>query len=173
MIALGVMAMASESALRSTALQLAGDCALLMASFSWSAYGLLARKIGWSPAHSASIVAVLSMCAYVPVFVLVSPLSGFGAAAWREIALQVVFQGVLIGAVSIFVYSKSVAVLGAARTASLSAAVPCVTTLGASLLLRETPSLISLVGVALVTAGMLVSLQCNNAARSGRCLERS
>jgi len=159
MIALGVLAMAGESALRATALQLAGDGALLLASFSWSAYGLLARRVGLVPAHSASIVAVVSMCIYLPVFALALPHAGVQSAGRNELLSQAIFQGALIGAVSVFVYAKAVAVLGAARTALLSAAVPCVTTVAAGLLLHEIPSAFAVAGIALVTAGVTVSMR--------------
>ena len=135
--------------------QLAGDCALLLASFSWSAYGLLARRLGLPPAHSASIVAVMSMCAYLPFFLLAR--IGVPSVGWGELLSQAVFQGLLIGAVSIFVYSKAVALLGATRIALLTAAVPCVTTVAAGFLLHEIPSALALSGVGLVTAGMIMS----------------
>lgn len=163
MIALGVLAMASESALRATALQVAGDGALLLASFSWSAYGLLARRIGLVPAHSASIVAVVSMGIYLPVFAFALPHVGVLSAGRHELLSQAFFQGALIGAVSIFVYSKAVSILGVARTALLTAAVPCVTTVGAGLLLHEAPSAFSVAGIALVTVGMTVSMRSRRA----------
>jgi drug/metabolite transporter (DMT)-like permease len=48
----------------------------------------------------------------------------------------------------------------------LTAAVPCATTLGAMTLLHESPSLPVLAGIALVTAGMLVSLLWPRSQRS-------
>jgi drug/metabolite transporter (DMT)-like permease len=162
LIGLGVLGMASESVLDATARQLAGDGALLVASFSWSAYGLLARRIGLVPAHSASIVAVLSMCLYLPVFVVALPHAGLASAGWHELVSQAVFQGALIGAFSIFIYSEAVALLGTARTALLTAAVPGVTMGAAALLLHDAPSAMSLAGVVLVTSGMVLSM------RSGR-----
>ena len=156
-IALGILVMASESAAQSTPKQLIGDCALLLASFSWSAYGLLASRLGLPPAHSASIVAVLSMCAYLPFFLLAR--IGLPSVGWGELLAQAVFQGLLIGVVSIFVYSKAVALLGATRIALLTAAVPCVTTVAAGFLLHEIPSALALSGVGLVTAGMITSLR--------------
>src|SRR5262249_3287681 len=124
---------------------------------SWSAYGLLARRMELSPAHSASIVAVLSMVLVVPAF-LVLPGTHFSSAGWRDWLLQAAFQGLLIGAVSIYVYSKALACLGPHRRAVLPAAVPCVTTAGAVLLLHESPSTPVVAGIGLVTAGMLAAL---------------
>ncbi|HEU5293374.1 MAG TPA: DMT family transporter [Burkholderiaceae bacterium] len=157
LIALGVAAMAWEGVSRGTPLQWLGDAALLLASLSWSAYGLQVQRMGLRPAHCASIVAVLSMGASVPAFVAL-PGVHHTAAQWHEWVLQAVFQGLLIGVVSIYVYSAALARLGPERTAVLTAAVPCVTTLGAVLLLHESPSWPVLAGIALVTAGMLVSL---------------
>jgi drug/metabolite transporter (DMT)-like permease len=157
-IVIGILVMAAESAGQNSPKQLLGDCALLLASFSWSAYGLLAHRMALPPAHSASIVAVLSMCAYLPFFLLL-PQSGLASATWRELLAQGLFQGVLIGVVSIFTYSKAVATIGATRTALLTAAVPCVTTLAAGSILHEAVSAPVLLGVGLVTAGMVVSLR--------------
>ncbi len=156
-IALGVAAMAAAGALRNTASEWVGDGALLLASFSWSAYGLLVQRAGLRPAQSAAIVAVLSMCTALPALWLI-PSVHFSTAPWHEWLFQAVFQGLLIGAVSITVYSNALARLGAQRTAALTAAVPCVTALGAVWVLHESPSWLVLTGIALVTSGMLIAL---------------
>jgi drug/metabolite transporter (DMT)-like permease len=156
----GVIAMMWDSTGTSSGGQLAGDVALLLASFSWSAYGLLARRLGLAPAHSSSMVAVISVCCFMPVYFL-HP--GWGQtillAGWKEVLLQGVFQGVLIGAASIFVYSRAVASLGAVETALFTAAVPSVTTIAAIFLLGEIPSPAAVLGVATVTAGMAVAMK--------------
>jgi drug/metabolite transporter (DMT)-like permease len=159
-ILVGIVAMAWDSVSTSNGRQLLGDGALLLASISWSAYGLLARRLGLKPAHSASIVAVLSMCCFLPVYLML-PGAGHSImlASWRELLLQGIFQGVLIGAASIFVYSRAVASLGAIETALFTAAVPCVTTIAAIFLLAETPSLAAIAGVAIVTVGMAVAMK--------------
>ena len=90
-IFLGILTMAIESVAYSSQRQLLGDGALLLASVSWSAYGLLVRRIGLAPAHSASIVAVLSMCCFLPVY-LVLPGKAILSAPWHDLMLQGVFQ---------------------------------------------------------------------------------
>jgi drug/metabolite transporter (DMT)-like permease len=157
-ILVGILAMAWDSLAGSTTRQLLGDGSLLLASISWSAYGLLARRVGLAPAHLASIVAVLSMVCFLPVY-LVLPGKAIFLATWQELALQGVFQGVLIGAVSIFVYSRAVAALGAVETALFTAAVPCVTTIAAVFLLGEVPTLVAIAGVVIVTTGMAISMK--------------
>ena len=153
----GVVAMAWDSVAASDRQQLLGDGSLLLASICWSAYGLLARRLGLPPARSAAIVAVLSMCCYLPVYLLL-PDRNLLQVPWRELALQALFQGVLIGAVSIFVYSRAVATLGAMETALFTAAVPGVTTVMAVLLLGEVPGVPGWTGVVVVTAGMAIAL---------------
>jgi drug/metabolite transporter (DMT)-like permease len=66
---------------------------------------------------------------------------------------------VLIGAVSIFVYTRAVTALGPATTALFTAAVPCITTLLAIPLLSETPSWAALCGVGVVSLGMLAAVR--------------
>ena len=98
------------------------------------------------------------MAAFLPVYALAAP-PPFADASPSGIALQGIFQGVLIGIASIFVYTRAVTALGAAETALFTAAVPCATTLAAVPLLSETPSATAMGGIVLVTAGMLIALR--------------
>lgn len=157
-ILIGVCLMAWDSLTGSTSRQILGDKSLLLASVCWSAYGLLAQKIGLKPAHSASLVAVLSAFCYLPIYAFL-PGKEILIANWHELAFQGVFQGVLIGAASIFVYSQAVAHLGAIDTALFTAAVPCVTTVAAIFLLSEVPSPLALSGVVIVTMGMAIAMK--------------
>ena len=75
------------------------------------------------------------------------------AAPWREIVIQAVFQGVLSAIVALLLYTRAVAILGAARGAVFAALVPTFSLLIAIPLLHETPTELQLVGVAFVTAG--------------------
>ena len=156
-ILVGIGLMAWDSVATSTPSQLLGDLALLSASASWSAYGLLARRVGLAPLHATSIVAVFSMVCYLPLYALFSDHAVIRAPL-NELLLQGVFQGVVIGVVSVSVYLRAVAALGAVETALFSAAVPGVTTIGAIFLLGEVPSAMAVAGVIIVTTGTIVSL---------------
>lgn len=153
----GVVAMAWDTVAGGNLRQLLGDGSLLLASLCWASYGLLARRLDLPPAHSAAIVAVLSMCCYLPVYLLL-PERNLVSAPWPELVLQGLFQGVLIGTVSIVVYSKAVATLGAMETALFTAAVPVVTTLIAALLMGEVPGAWVWAGIVVVTVGMVISM---------------
>lgn len=158
MIALGIAAMAWDSLSGATPRQLIGDGSLLLASICWSTYGVAVKRLGLAPAHAASIVAVFSMCCFVPVY-LALPGKALPLAGWNEILIQGIFQGILIGVVSIFVYTRAVASLGAAETALFTAAVPCITTALAVPLLSEVPGAAAIAGIVVVTVGMAVAMR--------------
>lgn len=158
MITLGVLMMALDSLLGATLRQLLGDLCLLMASVCWAGYGIYARRLSLPPIRTASIVAVFSMTCFLPLYLLV-PGKAIFAVGFSEVLLQVVFQGFLIGVVSLLNYTRAVSALGASETALFTAAVPIVTTLGAVPLLGEIPSVAGMLGVVVVTAGMVVSMR--------------
>jgi drug/metabolite transporter (DMT)-like permease len=158
LIAVGIAAMALDSASGASARQLAGDLALLLASLCWSLYAVLAQRWAVHPAHAASIVAAFSFALYVPLYLVLGD-PGFARASWNEILLQAVFQGALLGAASIFIYTKAVSILGASQTALFTAAVPCITTLAAIPLLGEWPNAAAALGVLVVSVGLITAIR--------------
>lgn len=156
LVAAGVALMARDSVVGASIRQLVGDGALVLASCTWSAYGITSRRLELRPIHAVAIVVACSACVYLPIYIALRG-GALLAAAPRELVLQVVVQGVLIGVVSIVVYTRAVAALGPATAALFTASVPGVTTFGAALLLHERPSAGALAGIAVVTAGMIVT----------------
>jgi len=154
LIAAGVGLMACDSLFAASPRQLLGDALLLLASLFWSSYGVLSRRVGLPAASGAAVVAVVSLCAFLPLYA-VWPGKALLTVGTGELLLQATVQGVLIGAISIFVYTRAVAALGPATTALFAAAVPVITTLAAIPLLSESPSRLTLVGVGVVTLGMV------------------
>jgi drug/metabolite transporter (DMT)-like permease len=157
LIALGVALMAYDSLTGASRRQLLGDGLLLLASLSWSSYGVLSRRSGLPTTTGAALVAVISLCAFLPAYAL-WPGKALLAVDHPELFFQAIVQGVLIGVVSLVVYTRAVAALGPATTALVAGAVPCVTTLAAIPLLGERPTTVALAGVAVVTVGMLVAV---------------
>lgn len=158
LIGCGILLMAADTLAGATPRQLLGDLCLLLASLCWSGYGVLARRLGVRPTRAAATVAVLSAACFLPVYALLLPSKALVQAGTQELLVQAVFQGVLVGVASIFVYTRAVSALGAEETALFTAAAPAVTTLVAIPLLREVPSLMAVIGVCVATYGMLVGL---------------
>lgn len=158
LIVAGIAAMAWDGFAHASPSLLVGDACLLLASLCWSGYGIYVRHLGLSATRAAALVAVISALMFLPAYALF-PGKMLLEAQWQELLLQGVFQGILIAAISIFVYTRAVALLGASQVSLFIATVPVITVLAAFVLLAEVPSVSSLAGVVLVTAGMVTALR--------------
>jgi drug/metabolite transporter (DMT)-like permease len=78
--------------------------------------------------------------------------------ATGELIFQAVYQGVLATIVTMLTFTRAVAILGAATTMMMTAAVPGIVTLSAAPLLGEFPSPLVLAGIALVTLGVIATV---------------
>jgi drug/metabolite transporter (DMT)-like permease len=74
------------------------------------------------------------------------------------IATQAIYQGVLMSVLALYCFSQAVVALGAAIGATFAALMPPFATLEAMRLLGERPHAPALAGIAIVTAGMALSL---------------
>jgi drug/metabolite transporter (DMT)-like permease len=157
LIVVGIVVMAWDSLIQADLYQMSGDILLVIAALSWSAYGLLARKRNIPALQAAAIVNVLSLIAYLPLYFAFYSGRLLHAGIF-DVALQAVYQGIVISIVSIFAYTRAVSLLGATSTALLATIVPALTALFAIPLLGEWPSAWAIVGIILTTSGMIVAL---------------
>jgi drug/metabolite transporter (DMT)-like permease len=134
-----------------------GDAMFVLGGVFWATYTISSRVWSVEPFHATVIVAVLSMLAYVPGYAALAD-SRLAAAPWSEILIQVVFQGALSAIVALLLYTRSVAILGAARGAVFAALVPSFSLLVAIPILHELPTQLQTIGVVLVTTGMVLAL---------------
>jgi drug/metabolite transporter (DMT)-like permease len=141
-----------------------GDAMFLLGGLAWASYTIGLRVWRVEPLHATAVVGVLSMMLYLPGYVWLAG-ADLAAAPWREIVIQSVFQGVLSAVVALLLYTRAVAILGAARGAVFAALVPTFSLLLAIPLLHETPSGLQLVGVVFVTAGMVFALGLHDPAK--------
>jgi len=134
-----------------------GDTMFVLGGLFWASYTIGLRVWRVEPVHATAIVGVLSMVLYLPGYAWFAG-THVADAPWREIVIQAVFQGVLSAVVALLLYTRAVAILGAARGAVFAALVPAFSLLLAVPMLHETPSELQLVGVVFVTAGMVFAL---------------
>ena len=104
------------------------------------------------------------MLVYVPGYAVLAD-SHLQTAPWSEIVIQAVFQGVLSAIVALLLYTRAVAILGAARGAVFAALVPSFSLLIAIPILHELPTQLQMIGVVLVTAGMVLALGLSDPAK--------
>lgn len=157
-IALGIGAMVWDGAGQTTGPVVLGDLSLLTASLCWSGYGLYAKRLRIPAVRAGAIVVGISAAIFLPIYACF-PDTRLLSATWSELVVQGVFQGVLIGALSVVVYTRAVALLGVRETAYFTALVPTLTTIGGFVLLAERPTTLTLIGLALVTGGMVLGLR--------------
>jgi drug/metabolite transporter (DMT)-like permease len=129
-----------------------GDLAFATAGFFFATFGMLLRLWRIAPMDATAVISVLSIGG-VPIywaFFGVDRLLAFGV--WENL-LQALVQGILAGPGAIYLFTRSVVLLGAGRAAVFPSLVPGFTMLIGLLLIGEVPSLPQLAGFAIVLIG--------------------
>lgn len=163
-ITLGLVALGWDGFANHGELTWLGDVMFLLGGLFWASYTIASRAWRVDPLHVTAVVGVLSMVLYLPGYFWISG-TALTAAPWRDLVMQAVFQGVLSAVVALLLYTRAVAILGAARGAVFAALVPAFSLLIAIPLLRETPTPFQLAGVALVSLGMVLALGLHDPGR--------
>jgi drug/metabolite transporter (DMT)-like permease len=131
---------------------LLGDLSFATAGFMFAVFGMLLKLWRIAPTRAVIVTGVLSLV-LIPVQWLIFGFESMIAAGFWENLLQVVFQGFLSGAASIFLFTRAVILLGAARAAVFPTLVPPFTLLIGYLVLGLVPTLFQLCGLVLVLTG--------------------
>lgn len=139
-----------------------GDLLFVLIALLWSTFGLLARRWGADAVEVTMATCLLSL-PLLPLLALVQPIHLLQVPL-AAIALQALYQGVLVGAGALFLYTQSVAILGAGRAALFLPLVPVITALAGTFLLGEQASTLEIAGMALAVTGMLVALKAPSSA---------
>lgn len=158
LIALGVM-----SLLRGTFAQapagatqiLHGDLLFVAASMVWSLFGVLLKRWHVRAFEVTLAVVCIGTLIYLPAYVLFLP-KRIAEVSWRLIAVQSVFQGVLVVCLAIWTYTRATQLIGATRMAVVLSSVPAIGVLLAVPILGESLTATSALGVALTTIGALI-----------------
>jgi drug/metabolite transporter (DMT)-like permease len=136
-----------------------GDLLFVLAAVMWAVFGLLAKR--WqADALGLTITICLLSALSAPLLAFAVPLHMAGASL-KALALQAVYQGLLVGVVSLFLYAKANAILGSARAALFLPLVPMVTAATGILVLGEQPSVMEMAGMAVAMAGMTLALRAD------------
>lgn len=145
-----------------------GDLLFLSASTCWAFYSVLARKHALDAVKATIAITVFTAVTYVPVYALLVGLNGISsrlaAAQWGEIAFQAVFQGVGSVVISGISFTKMIQYFGPIRSTMLTALVPGLSALGAVVFLGEPLNAGLLMGLTLVTVGILFGVRKANQA---------
>ncbi|HEX7234279.1 MAG TPA: DMT family transporter, partial [Nitrosospira sp.] len=154
----GIVLTAADSFSRGpqlTSSQILGDLLFLCGSSSWAVFTLLLGRYAIQPLAATVATTLGSAIVYLPVWWLFLPRT-LGRAPAGEIALQAIYQGVLVVFIAMLFYTFAVHRLGSQTVALLMAFVPVISALAAVPLLGEPLSLLTLAGLGAVTAGAVL-----------------
>lgn len=140
-----------------------GDVLFLASSFSWSCYTVMTRKHAMGAIPATIAVCVFAMFTFVPVYALLAwtgaVVSHLREAPWSEIVFQALVQGVGSVVISGITFVRMVETFGPIRSTMITAVVPGLSALGAVLFLGEPLYWNLLLGLALVTVGIVFGVK--------------
>ena len=148
----GVAVIGHEALTTIGATGLAGDFSFALAGLMFATFGTLLRMWRIDPKRATAVLSALTLL-YVPIHAAVFGFDRMMAAGWFENAVQAVVQGVFSGPLAIYLFARSVMLLGASRAAVFAALVPAATLIVGFLTLGEAPSTAQVAGLVIVLAG--------------------
>ena len=132
-----------------------GDLLFLAASCCWAVYTLLIRLWGIGAMQATLSIALWAAPIYLPVWWFLLP-SSLDAASAGAVLYQLAYQGIGATVLAGFLFTRAVTALGAPTTTTITALVPGMAALAAWPLLDEPLGPLGLLGVGLVSAGMIL-----------------
>jgi drug/metabolite transporter (DMT)-like permease len=151
-IVCGLVVIGGEAVATIGAQGVAGDLLFVLTGLMFATFGTLLRLWRIAAMPAAAVVSVLSLFA-VPVHWSLGGFDHMTSLGWRENLLQAVLQGVLAGPAGVYLFVRSVALLGAGRAALFFSLVPPFVLLLGWLALGEVPSAFQLTGLIIVLFG--------------------
>jgi len=133
-----------------------GDALFLVAALLSAGFTVVMLQAKLDPLHAAALVSTGSLVIYLPIY-----LAFFGTRLAQlplaDIAVQALFQGVVVTIVSLLLYGRAVALLGASGGSAFGALVPALSALLAIPLLGEWPDETGWTGIVLISAGVYLA----------------
>jgi drug/metabolite transporter (DMT)-like permease len=134
-----------------------GDLLLVAAGGTWAIFTLLLRRWQVPAIPATAAVTIISAIIVLPLW-LPWRAEALVALPTRAILFHLVMQGLVLGALAMFLYARAVELLGATRAATLGVMVPVIALLLAALMLGEPVSLLQVLGAACAVGGMLAAV---------------
>ena len=135
-----------------------GDILFVCAGMLGSVYLLRMRRSGLSALQGAALLSVYSLLIYLPFFVFffwgTSKLTQIPVS---DLLFQGFYQGVLMGALTIFSLGRSTMLIGAPATAMSLALLPVASFLLAFFILDEVPTFFEILGAIAISLGAFLS----------------
>ena len=140
-----------------------GDVLFMAASFVWSIYSVLARRFALQAVQATIAITVFAFLTYVPVYTALLLLQWVPGqvlqAPWPAVGFQMLMQGIGSVVISGISFTLMIQYFGPVRSTMITALVPGLSAMAATVFLGE-PLVWNLVaGLALVTTGILFGVR--------------
>jgi drug/metabolite transporter (DMT)-like permease len=136
--------------------RLFGDVLFLAASFLTACYTVIMRQSKLDPIHVAELVSTGSLVIYLPAYLVIRGIH-LAEVPFADLAVQVIFQGIVVTIISLVLYGRAVLILGASGGSAFGALVPALSAVLAIPLLGELPTTSGWVGIVLISAGVYLA----------------
>lgn len=133
-----------------------GDILFLFASFLTACYTVVLLRTKLDPVHAAALVSTGSLVLYAPVYLVLHGVHLAGVPP-VELIVQVIFQGIFVTIISLVLYARAVAILGASGASAFGALVPALSALLAIPLLTEWPTVPGWIAITLISGGVFLA----------------
>lgn len=160
LVALGLLIFANPkggalSATGPATVEPAGIAVFVSAAFLWAVLNELIRRWRVSPLRLTVTLALWSPL-FLPLYILLRPAEGLSA-PWGELALQIVYHGVLVAFVGTLLFFYAVRLLGTEIAALLQASIPAVAAILGVLVLGEWITANQSVAIVLTVTGIMLA----------------
>lgn len=135
-----------------------GDVMFVLSSALWAGFTILLRYWRLDAVRATAVVAVLSMCVVLPTYLSYRGTDHLMQLPLGALAVQGLMQGLVQGVLTLMAYTRSIAILGVSRAVLFPAIVPAISILIGIPLIGEVPSVMQLVGLGLVSIGLLIAI---------------
>jgi drug/metabolite transporter (DMT)-like permease len=130
-----------------------GDLLFAGAGVFWATFGTVLRMWRVPGMAAANVVATLSIFVFAPLFAIFAGFDNMIRLGFTENLLQALVQGIMAGAGPIFLFARSVMLLGGGRAATFPALVPGFALVIGYVALGIVPSIAQIIGMAIVVIG--------------------
>ena len=155
-IVAGLAVIGSESIVHIGSHGVQGDLIFVLTGMMFAGFTTLVRYWRVSAVSAALVISVLSLLLF-PIYAATGGIGRVAAIGLHENGLQAVAQGILSGPAAMYLFTRSIQLLGVARAAIFPATVPALTLLFGWLLLGEPPTALQAAGLATVLCGFYLA----------------
>lgn len=137
---------------------LLGDLMFIAAGSLWAGFGILLRRHRLDPLLATAVISFSALVTYVPAYLMLGGGARLLATPSTVLLTEVLVQGLIAGAGTLYTYAKMVALLGPARAAVFPALAPGLAALMAWPVLGHLPTRPETAGLAIAMVGLLIAV---------------